>query len=155
MRQKSCDYLCVCVTIRGVTFRGLYSIFSKLLILRYRNWINSLGASPRIIRIYNDIKNGCALYDVLQKIDPKVCEKYKIDRPPYKKFSEMLVKLGNLDRVISIGKEMKFTLIGISGSDIYDENKKLTLALLWQMMRAYTVKVKMRIFSRIFKKSNF
>ena len=62
----------------------------------------------------------------------------------------MLVKLGNLDRVISIGKEMKFTLIGISGSDIYDENKKLTLALLWQMMRAYTVKVKMRIFSRIF-----
>jgi len=107
----------------------------------YRNWINSLGASPRIIRIYNDIKNGCALYDVLQKIDPKVCEKYKIDRPPYKKFSEMLVKLGNLDRVISIGKEMKFTLIGISGSDIYDENKKLTLALLWQMMRAYTVKV--------------
>ena len=44
---------------------------------------------------------------------------------------------------------MKFTLIGISGSDIYDENKKLTLALLWQMMRAYTVKVKMRIFSRL------
>lgn len=125
-------------------------VFSKLLILRYRNWINSLGASPRIIRIYNDIKNGCALYDVLQKIDPKVCEKYKIDRPPYKKFSEMLVKLGNLDRVISIGKEMKFTLIGISGSDIYDENKKLTLALLWQMMRAYTVKVKTRIFSRFF-----
>ena len=146
----------VCVTIRGVTISRLYSIFSKLLILRYRNWINSLGASPRIIRIYNDIKNGCALYDVMQKIDPKICEKYKIDRPPYKKFSEMLVKLGNLDRVISIGKEMKFTLIGISGSDIYDENKKLTLALLWQMMRAYTVKVKMIIFfENLLKKSNF
>ena len=31
--------------------------------------MNSLGITPRIIRIYNDIKSGVALYDVMGKID--------------------------------------------------------------------------------------
>jgi hypothetical protein len=42
--------------------------------------MNSLGVNPRIIRIYNDIRSGVPLYDVMKKISPKVAEKYKIDR---------------------------------------------------------------------------
>ena len=104
--------------------------------------MNSLGITPRIIRIYNDIKSGVALYDVMGKIDESgTVSKVKIDRPPYKKFSETMTKIGNLQRVVELGKSMGFTLVGISGNDIYDENSKLTLALLWQMMRAYSVKV--------------
>lgn len=105
--------------------------------------MNSLGIQPRVVRIYNDIKNGVALYDVMKVVDPETVakSKCKIDRPPYKKFSATMTKIGNLGNVVNLGKDMGFHLVGISGNDIFDENKKLTLALLWQMMRAYSVKV--------------
>jgi len=109
----------------------------------YRNWMNSLGIQPRVVRIYSDIKNGVALYDVMKIVDPETVgkSKAKITRPPYKKLSGMLTKRENLGQVVTLGREMGYTLMGIDGSDIYDENKKLTLALLWQMMRGYSVKV--------------
>lgn len=106
----------------------------------YRNWMNSLGVNPRIIRIYNDIRSGVPLYDVMKKISPKVAEKYKIDRN-FKPFTAMMSKIGNCQRCVDMGKEMGFKLTGIEGKDIYDEHSTFVLALLSQMMRAYTTKV--------------
>jgi len=110
----------------------------------YRNWMNSLGVvNPRIIRIYSDLKSGVALYDVMAKIDPDLVKnsKSKVVRPPFKKINATVTQRSNLQEVVNLGKEMGFKLTGIAGQDIYDENSKLTLALLWQMMRAYSVKV--------------
>ena len=117
--------------------------------------MNSLGVNPRIIRIYNDIRSGVPLYDVMKKISPKVAEKYKIDRNfkvtqlksfslltcDWKPFTAMMSKIGNCQRCVDMGKEMGFKLTGIEGKDIYDEHSTFVLALLSQMMRAYTTKV--------------
>jgi len=42
---------------------------------------------------------------------------------------------------VELGKKLKFSLVGIAGQDISDGNPTLTLALIWQLMRAYTLSV--------------
>ena len=53
-----------------------------------------------------------------------------------KKFME---KLENCNYVVDLGRKQKFSLVGIAGQDICDGNSTLTLALVWQLMRAYTL----------------
>merc|ERR1712059_179027 len=53
-----------------------------------------------------------------------------------KKFQEVL---GNCNYAVEVGKKLNFVLVGIGGSDIMEGNKTLTLALVWQLMRAYTL----------------
>ena len=40
---------------------------------------------------------------------------------------------------------MKFSLIGVQGKDLVDGNQTLTLALVWQLMRAYTLAILSRM----------
>ena len=47
----------------------------------------------------------------------------------------------NCNYAVELGNLMRFSLVGIGGMDIYDMNETLTMALLWQMLRAYTLKV--------------
>jgi len=42
---------------------------------------------------------------------------------------------------VELGKQLRFSVVGIQGKDIYDGNRTLTLALIWQLMRAYTLTV--------------
>jgi len=45
-----------------------------------------------------------------------------------------------LNYAVDIGKEaFKFSLVGVQGKDIADGNRKLTLALIWQLMRFHMV----------------
>ena len=53
-----------------------------------------------------------------------------------KRFQEVL---GNCNYAVELGKKLNFVLVGIGGSDIMEGNKTLTLALIWQLMRAYTL----------------
>merc|ERR1711992_150378 len=53
-----------------------------------------------------------------------------------KKFME---KLENCNYVVELGRKQSFSLVGIAGQDICDGNQTLTLALVWQLMRAYTL----------------
>jgi hypothetical protein len=41
----------------------------------------------------------------------------------------------------SVAKELGCKLVGIGGGDICNSNKKLILAIVWQLMRAYTIKL--------------
>lgn len=42
---------------------------------------------------------------------------------------------------MELGKQCKFSLVGIQGKDLYDGNETLTLALVWQLMKAYTLSI--------------
>lgn len=54
-------------------------------------------------------------------------------------------KIGNCNYAVELGKEIKFSLVGISGPDLYNGNVTLTLALVWQLMKAYTLAVLTRL----------
>ena len=47
--------------------------------------------------------------------------------------------LGNCNYAIELGKKLGFVLVGIDGNDIMTGVRTLTLGLVWQLMRAYTL----------------
>ena len=52
------------------------------------------------------------------------------------KLSSCVLQLENCNYAVELGKkEAKFSLVGIAGQDLNSGNRKLTLALLWQLMR--------------------
>jgi len=53
----------------------------------------------------------------------------------------LMEKIENCNYAVELGKQCKFSLVGIAGKDIYDGNETLTLALVWQLMKAYTLSV--------------
>jgi plastin-3 len=50
-------------------------------------------------------------------------------------------KLENCNYAVELGKILKFSLVGIAGQDLSEGNPTLTLALVWQLMRAYTLSI--------------
>jgi len=98
---------------------------------QYCLWMNSCGVDPFIINLYDGLTDGLILLQMFDRIEPgsvnwKVVHKEKLNQ---------FKCIENLNQSIEIGKRLGFSLVGIDGKNIYDHNQKLTLALLWQMMR--------------------
>jgi len=99
-------------------------------------WINSLGIEPFVHNLFEDLRDGLVLLRVFDKISPGIVDWRKVnEKHPLNKFK----KVENCNYAIVLGKQLKFSLVGIAGSDIYDGNKTLTLALVWQMMRFHVI----------------
>ncbi|XP_062211617.1 fimbrin-2-like [Phragmites australis] len=98
----------------------------------FRLWINSLGISSYINNVFEDLRNGWVLLEVIDKIAPGSVNWKMANRPPIKL---PFRKVENCNQVLNIGKELKFSLVNIAGNDIVQGNKKLILAFLWQLMR--------------------
>lgn len=107
----------------------------------YRNWMNSLGVSPFVNNLYQDLKDGLVLIQLFDKIEPGCVDWKRVNQPPYKKIGGNMKKLENDNYALELGKKMNFSLVGIDGKDIFDGNKTLTLAVVWQMMRAHTLSI--------------
>ncbi|KAF7660876.1 hypothetical protein LDENG_00273280 [Lucifuga dentata] len=103
----------------------------------FRNWMNSLGVCPTVNHLYDDLCDAMVIFQLYEKI--KVCVDWnnKVNKPPYPKLGANMKKLENLE----LGKSAKFSLVGIGGQDLNDGNATLTLALVWQLMRRYTLNV--------------
>ncbi|KAF8689418.1 hypothetical protein HU200_041884 [Digitaria exilis] len=98
----------------------------------FRLWINSLGISTYINNVFEDLRNGWVLLEMIDKIAPGSVNWKMANRPPIKL---PFKKVENCNQVLKIGKELKFSLVNIAGNDIVQGNKKLILAFLWQLMR--------------------
>merc|ERR1719361_209686 len=104
----------------------------------YRNWMNSLGVSPYVNWMYSDLADGLIIFQLYDIINPGVVTWPKV----HKKFNRMkkfMEKLENCNYVVELGRKQSFSLVGIAGQDICDGNQTLTLALVWQLMRCYTL----------------
>lgn len=106
----------------------------------FRNWMNSLGVSPFVNNLYEDLRDGIVLLQLFDKIQPGIVDWKKVNQPPFGMGGNMK-KIENCNYACQIGKDLKFSLVGINGKDIHDGNKTLTLAVVWQMMRAYTLSI--------------
>lgn len=106
----------------------------------FRNWMNSLGVNPHVNHLYGDLQDGMVIFNLYEKI--KMCVDWnKVNKPPYPKMGTNMKKLENCNYAVDLGKEAKFSLVGIGGQDLFDGNHTLTLALVWQLMRRYTLNV--------------
>ncbi|XP_057708980.1 plastin-2 [Corythoichthys intestinalis] len=106
----------------------------------FRNWINSLGIHPRVNHLYADLADALAIFQLYEKIKIPV-DWERVNKPPYPKLGSNMKKLENCNYAVELGKKAKFSLVGIGGHDLHAGNRTLTLALLWQLMRRYTLNI--------------
>lgn len=98
----------------------------------FRLWINSLGIATYCNNVFEDVRNGWLLLEVLDKVSPGSVNWKQASKPPIKM---PFRKVENCNQVIKIGKQLKFSLVNVAGNDFVQGNKKLILAFLWQLMR--------------------
>ncbi|XP_069133619.1 plastin-1-like [Argopecten irradians] len=106
----------------------------------YRNWMNSLGVDPFVHRLYSDLSSGLVLFQLYDCIKPKTVDWKRVHKK-FNKLKENFEKLENCNYVVELGCQCRFSLVGIAGDNILNENQTLTLALVWQLMRAYTLAI--------------
>ncbi|KAL1209655.1 Fimbrin-3 [Cardamine amara subsp. amara] len=104
----------------------------------YRLWINSLGIESYVNNVFEDVRNGWILLEVVDKVYPGSVNWKHASRPPIKM---PFRKVENCNQVVKIGKEMKFSLVNVAGNDIVQGNKKLILGFLWQLMRTHMLQL--------------
>ncbi|KAE9614666.1 putative calponin domain-containing protein [Lupinus albus] len=98
----------------------------------FRLWINSLGIATFVNNVFEDVRNGWVLLEVLDKVSPGSVNWKQATKPPIKM---PFRKVENCNQVIKIGKDLNFSLVNVAGNDFVQGNKKLLLAFLWQLMR--------------------
>ncbi|KAK4491760.1 hypothetical protein RD792_002535 [Penstemon davidsonii] len=98
----------------------------------FRLWINSLGIDSYVNNLFEDVRNGWVLLEVLDKVSPRSVHWKHATKPPIKM---PFRKVENCNQVVRIGKQLKLSLVNVAGNDFVQGNKKLILAFLWQLMR--------------------
>ncbi|KAK7162645.1 hypothetical protein R3I93_006857 [Phoxinus phoxinus] len=107
----------------------------------FRNWMNSLGVSPHVNHLYSDLHDGQVILQLYERIQVPV-DWTRVNKPPYPILGSNMKKLENCNYAVALGKkEAKFSLVGIGGENINEGSPMHTLALVWQLMTRYTLKV--------------
>lgn len=99
-----------------------------------------MGVSPHVNWLYSDLADGLVVFQLYNIIRPGIVNWNRVHRK-FSNLRKFMEKLENCNYAIELGKEIKFSLVGIAGQDINEGNVTLTLALIWQLMRAYTLSV--------------
>uniref|UniRef100_A0A8C7WXX3 Plastin-3 n=1 Tax=Oryzias sinensis TaxID=183150 RepID=A0A8C7WXX3_9TELE len=107
----------------------------------FKNWMNSLGVNPHVNHLYGDLQDALVILQLYEKIKIPVDWNNKVNKPPYPKLGTNMKKLENCNYAVELGRSAKFSLVGIGGQDLNDGNPTLTLAVVWQLMRRYTLNV--------------
>ncbi|NXW59365.1 PLSI protein, partial [Eurystomus gularis] len=107
----------------------------------FRNWMNSLGVSPYVNHLYSDLSDALIIFQLYDMTRVPVDWNH-VNKPPYPLLGGNMKKIENCNYAVELGKtEAKFSLVGIAGHDLNEGNPTLTLALVWQLMRRYTLNV--------------
>ncbi|KAL7130880.1 hypothetical protein ABFS83_13G161700 [Erythranthe nasuta] len=111
----------------------------------FRLWINSLGILSYVNNLFEDVRNGWILLEVLDKVSPESVNWKQATKPPIKM---PFRKVENCNQVVRIGKQLKLSLVNVAGNDFVQGNKKLILAFLWQLMRFNMLQLLKKLRSR-------
>jgi len=105
---------------------------------QFRLWINSLGIPDVYVQdLYDDCQDGVLLCRVIDKIAPGTIDWKIVNTSPKTIFD----KNNNCNHAIASGKKLNLKFVGIGGTDITGGNKKLILAVVWQLVRLHYLKL--------------
>ncbi|XP_040566376.1 fimbrin isoform X2 [Lepeophtheirus salmonis] len=108
----------------------------------YRNWMNSLGVDPYVNYLYGDLYDGLIIFQIYDIIKngmvnwKKVTQKNQYSKIHAKKIIQIR---DNCNYAVDLGRDLELVIVGVDGNDIMQGNKTLTLGLIWQLMRKYTL----------------
>jgi plastin-1 len=102
----------------------------------FRFWMNSLGVPVR--NLSEDLKDGLVLIRVFDAIAPGLVDWTNVNQKPG---NLPFKKIENCQYAIKLAQQLKFSIVAIGGKDIFEGNKKLILAIVWQQMRYHVISV--------------
>ncbi|CAE7649151.1 FIM3, partial [Symbiodinium microadriaticum] len=104
----------------------------------FRMWINSLNMPGVYIHnLFDDLSDGFVILQLEDSVQPGVVNWKKANKDP----KSVYKKVENCNYAVEIGRSMGFSMVNIGGLDIVHKDKKLILAIIWQLMRRHTLKV--------------
>ena len=99
-------------------------------------WLNSLDVQPAVNSLFDDLRDGSILLQAYDKVIPGSVTWRFVNKPPANGNELMRFKaVENTNYAVELGKQNRFSLVGIQGADITDGQRTLTLAITWQLMR--------------------
>jgi plastin-1 len=99
-------------------------------------WLNSLDVKPVVQSFFEDLKDGTVLLQAYDKVIPGSVNWRHVNKPPPSGGGMSRFKaVENTNYAVEIGKQERFSLVGIQGADLTDGQRTLTLGLVWQLMR--------------------
>ncbi|KAK4548912.1 Fimbrin, actin-bundling protein [Oleoguttula mirabilis] len=117
-------------------------------------WLNSLDVKPAVVSFFDDLKDGTVLLQAYDKVIPGSVNWRHANKAPAHAASQpqasadpdeayLTIKSGmsrfkaveNTNYAVELGKQNRFSLVGIQGADITDGQRTLSLGLVWQLMR--------------------
>ncbi|KAI4228069.1 MAG: hypothetical protein L6R36_001922 [Xanthoria steineri] len=99
-------------------------------------WLNSLDVQPPVNSLFDDLRDGTILLQAYDKVIPGSVNWRHANKAPSSGGEIMRFKaVENTNYAIELGKQMRFSLVGVQGADITDGQRTLTLGLVWQLMR--------------------
>ncbi|GAM86529.1 hypothetical protein ANO11243_045430 [Dothideomycetidae sp. 11243] len=99
-------------------------------------WLNSLDVQPTVVSFFDDLRDGTVLLQAYDKVIPGSVNMRHVNKRPANGGELMRFKaVENTNYAVEIGKQNRFSLVGIQGADITDGQRTLTLGMVWQLMR--------------------
>lgn len=99
-------------------------------------WLNSLDVQPAVNSLFDDLRDGTILLQAYDKVIPGSVNWRHVNKAPAHGGELMRFKaVENTNYAVDLGKNNRFSLVGIQGADITDGQRTLTLAITWQLMR--------------------
>jgi plastin-1 len=99
-------------------------------------WLNSLDVQPTVNSLFDDLRDGTILMQAYDKVIPGSVNWRHVNKLPAQGGELSRFKaVENTNYAIELGKQNRFSLVGIQGADITDGQRTLTLGLVWQLMR--------------------
>lgn len=99
-------------------------------------WLNSLDVQPAVNSLYDDLRDGQILLQAYDKVIKGSVNWRHVNKIPANSTEMSRFKaVENTNYAIELGKQNRFSLVGVQGADITDGQRTLTLGLVWQLMR--------------------
>jgi len=98
-------------------------------------WLNSLDVTPNVNSLFDDLGDGTILLQAYSKIIKDSVNWKHVNKRPADSEMSRFKAVENTNYAVEIGKQNRFSLVGIQGADITDGQRTLTLAMVWQLMR--------------------
>ena len=102
--------------------------------LAFRNWITSLGLGRPLTAdwLAEDCRDGILLLRIVERLRPGIVDWSRVSLKPRSIFQ----RVESCNYALELARRLQLRTVGIAGQDIADGSPKLTLAIVWQLMRA-------------------
>ncbi|KAI9816675.1 MAG: hypothetical protein M1826_001749 [Phylliscum demangeonii] len=98
-------------------------------------WLNSLDVQPAVHSLFDDVRDGLVLLQAYDKVIPGSVSWRHVNKAPAGGELMRFKAVENTNYAVELGKQNRFSLVGIQGADITDGQRTLVLAMVWQLMR--------------------